>query len=108
MDLRGLPRELSGKESACNVGDLGLTTGLGRSPGEGKGYPLQCSGLENPMDCIVHGFAKSWTRLSNFYTLTLTMQCHKQCSLLDKPYVSTCLLLAFTLSVLAKTLFVVV
>ena len=40
-----------GKESTCNVGDLGLTPGLGRSPGEGKGYPLQCSGLENSMDC---------------------------------------------------------
>ena len=49
----------AGKESACNVGDLGLTTGLGRSPGEGKGYPLQCSGLENPMDCIVRGVTKS-------------------------------------------------
>ena len=41
-------------------------SGLGRSPGEGKGYPLQYSGLENSMDCIVHGVAKSWTRLSNF------------------------------------------
>ena len=40
--------------------------GLGRSPGEGKGYPLQYSGLENSMDFIVHGVAKSWTRLSNF------------------------------------------
>ena len=38
------------KESACNVGDLGLTPGLGRSPGVGKGHPLQYSGLENPMD----------------------------------------------------------
>ena len=40
------------KESACNVGDLGLIPGLGRSPGEGNGYPLQCSGLENSMDCV--------------------------------------------------------
>ena len=48
-----------GKESACRAGDLGLIPGLGRSPGEGKGYPLQCSGLENSMDCIVHGVAKS-------------------------------------------------
>jgi len=40
----------AGKESACNVGDLGLIPGLGRSPGEGKGYPLQYSGLENPME----------------------------------------------------------
>ena len=43
----------AGKESACNVRDLGLTPGLGRSPGEGKGYPLQYSGLENSMGCIV-------------------------------------------------------
>ena len=55
----------AGKESACNVGDLGLIPGLGRSPGEGKGYSLQYSGLENSMDCIVHGVTKSQTRLSD-------------------------------------------
>ena len=44
----------AGKESACNVGDLGSMSGLGRSLGEGKGYPLQYSGLENSKDCIVH------------------------------------------------------
>ena len=49
------------KESACNVGDLGLIPGLGRSPGEEKGYPLQHSGLENSTDYVVHGVAKSWT-----------------------------------------------
>ena len=49
------------KESACNVGDLGSIPELGRSPGVGNGYPLQYSGLENSMDCIVHGAAKSWT-----------------------------------------------
>jgi len=54
------------KEPACNVGDLGSIPGLGRSPGEGKGYPLQYSGLKNPMDCIVYGVAKSWTQLSDF------------------------------------------
>ena len=43
--------------SACNVGDPGSTLGLGRSPGEGKGYPLQYSGLENSMDCIVSPWA---------------------------------------------------
>ena len=48
-----------GKEAACNVGDLGSISGLGRSPGEGKGYPLQYSGLENSMDCTVLGVAKS-------------------------------------------------
>ena len=49
-----------------NVGDLGSTPGLGRSPGEGKGYPLQYSGLENSVDCIVHGVTKSRTGLSDF------------------------------------------
>ena len=48
-----------GKESACNAGDPGSIPGSGRSPGEGKGYPLQYSGLENSMDCIVHGVTKS-------------------------------------------------
>ena len=61
------PGGTAGKESTCNVGDLGLIPGLGRSPGEGKGYPLQYSGLENSMDCIVHGVTKSWTRLSDFH-----------------------------------------
>ena len=62
----GFPCGSAGKESACNVnvGDLGLISGLGRSPGEGKGYPLQYSGLENSMDCIVHGVAKSQMRFS--------------------------------------------
>ena len=57
----------AGKESTCNVGDLGLIPGLGRSPGEGKGYPLQYSGLENSMGCISHGDAKSQTQLSDFH-----------------------------------------
>jgi len=65
--LLGFPCGSTGKESTCNVGDLGLIPGLRRSPGEGKGYPLQYSGLENSMGCIVHGMAKSRTRLSNFY-----------------------------------------
>ena len=56
------------KNSPCNGGDLGLIPGLGRSPGEGKDYPLQSFGLENSMDCIGHGVAKSQTRLSDFYT----------------------------------------
>ena len=65
--IRGFPYGSAGKESACNVGDLGLIPGLGRSPGEGNSYSFQYSGLENSMDCIVHGVAKSWTRLSNFH-----------------------------------------
>ena len=56
-----LPGGSTGKEPAFNAGDLGLIPGLGRSPGEGNGYPLQYSGLENSMDCIVHGVAKSRT-----------------------------------------------
>ena len=49
------------------MGDLGSIPGLGQTPGEGKGYPLQYSGLENSMDYTVHGVAKSWTRLSEFH-----------------------------------------
>ena len=64
--IHGFPCGSAGKESACNVGDLGLIPGLGRFPGEGKGYPLQYSGLENSMDCIVHGITNSRTRLSDF------------------------------------------
>ena len=51
---------------ACSVGDPGWIPGLGRSRGEGKGYPLQRSGLQNSMHCIVHGVTKSRTRLSDF------------------------------------------
>ena len=67
----GFPGGSDGKESACNVGDLGLIPGLGRSPEEAKGYPLQYSGLENSIGCILHGVAKSQTRLSNFHSLSL-------------------------------------
>ena len=62
----GLPCGLAGKEYACSMGDLGLIPGLGRSPGEGKGYPFQYSGLENSMD-YVHGFAKSQIQLINLH-----------------------------------------
>ena len=51
----------NGKESACNAGVWGLIPGFRRSPGEGNGYPLQYSGLENFMDCVVHGVTKSQT-----------------------------------------------
>ena len=63
----GFPGGSAGKEYACNVGDLGLIPQLGRSPGKGKGYPLQYPGLENSTDCIVHGVAKSWTQLSDIH-----------------------------------------
>ena len=65
--LLGFPCGSAGKESACNAGDLGSIPGLGRSPGEEKGCPLQYSGLENSMDCIVHGVTKSQIWLSDFH-----------------------------------------
>ena len=61
------PGSSAGKESTCNAGDPGSIPGLGRSAGEGKGYLVQYSGLENSMDCIVCGIPKSWTQLSNFH-----------------------------------------
>ena len=64
---KGFPCGSADKESACNVGVLSSIPGLGRFPGEGKGYPLQFSGLENSMYCIVHGVTKSRTQLSNFH-----------------------------------------
>ena len=70
----GFPGGSDGKESACNARDRGLIPGLGRSPGEGNGYPLPYSCLENPKDrgawrATVHGFAKSRIRLSDFHSL---------------------------------------
>ena len=75
--MLGFPCGSAGKEFSCNVGDLGSIPGLGRSPGEGNGYPLQYSGLENSMDCIVRGVAKSQTRLSELhFTSLLACYCH--------------------------------
>ena len=68
----GFPCGSSGKESTCNVGDLGSIPGLGRSPGEKKGYSLQYSGLENSMGCVAHGFAKSGTWLSDHQVYALS------------------------------------
>ena len=78
--LVGFPGGLEVKASACNAGDLGSILGLGRSPGEGNGNPLQFSCLENPMDggawwATVHRATKSWTQLSDF-TYSLTLQPH--------------------------------
>ena len=70
----GFPCGSAGKESTCNDGDLGSIPELGRSPGEGKGYPLQYSGLVNSMDCIVQGVTKSRTRLSDFHTFTFNQR----------------------------------
>ena len=63
----GFSGSSAGKESACNVGNQSLIPGLGRSPGEAKGYSLQYCGLENSMDFIAHGFLKSRTQLINFH-----------------------------------------
>ena len=65
MPIEGFPSSSASKESACHAGDPGSIPGSGRSPGEGNSYPLQYSGLENPMDCVVHGVAKSRTQLSD-------------------------------------------
>ena len=62
---KGFPERSAGKESTWSAGDPSSIPGSGRSAGEGIGYPLQYSGLENAMD--VHGVAKSWTRLSDFH-----------------------------------------
>ena len=74
----GFPCDSAGKEYTCNVGDLVSIPALGRSPGEGKSYPLQYSGLENSMDYTVHGVTKSRTRLSDFHTFTIRYQEHHQ------------------------------
>ena len=86
----GFPCGSAGKESAWNAGDLGSIPGLGRSPGEGKGYPLRCSGVENSMDCIVHiikglwevgrqwnmhrKYTKTWGMYKNLKTLSIFSQ----------------------------------
>ena len=68
IGIWGFPCGSAGKESACNAGDLGLIPGLGRSPGEGKGYPLQYSGLENSMDCMTTGLLINVHCLSRLMT----------------------------------------
>ena len=88
----GFPFGSAGKEPACTEGVLGLIPGLGRSPSEGKGYPLQYSGLENSMSCIVHVLPKSQTQLSDFHFVSLHWVSSKgpfesyKCYLFDKKY----------------------
>ena len=77
IDILGFPGGSDDKASVCNAGDLGSIPGLGRSPGQGNGSPLQYSCLENPMDrgawpATVHGVAKSQTWLSDFTSLHFT------------------------------------
>ena len=69
--IRGFPVSSVGKESACNVGDLGLIPRLGKAPGEGKGYLLHYSDLVHSMDCVVHVVAKSRIRLIDFHFCTI-------------------------------------
>ena len=85
------------KESACNAGDLGSISGSGRSPGKGKGYPLQYTGLENSMDYTVHGLAKSQARLSNFHFHMLSFHCVDYVLWWTKVFVC-CLICLFWLS----------
>ena len=66
------PDGSAGKEPACNAGDLGLIPGSGRSAGEGNGYPLQYSGLENSMDSIVHGVANEENLVLLFLCLSMS------------------------------------
>ena len=84
----GFPCGSDGKESACNVEDLGPILELGRSPGEGKGYLLQYSGLENSMGCIVHGFVESDTTEQ----LSLSLHFHIDNHLQINSYISFCLI----------------
>ena len=75
----GFPCGSAGKESSCNVGDLGFIPGCGRSCGEGNGYPLQYPGLENSSVCVVHGVAKSETQLSDFhFQLSAKQNCRRE------------------------------
>ena len=70
--ILGFPGGSAGNESACNARDLGSIPGLGRSPGERKGYPLQYSGLENSMDCMVHGVILFYFKLKQMYVYKKT------------------------------------
>ena len=83
----GFPCGSAGKESTSHAGDLGSIPGLGRSPGEGKGSPLQYSGLEDSMDCIVHEVTKSRTRQSDF---DFTFRCPHQGSFQTSPDKGSC------------------
>ena len=95
------PDSSVGKEFACSVGDLGLISGLGRSPGEGKHYPLQHSGLENSVDYIVHGVTRSQTQLSNFHFLSSSW-CFQILDMMPEFYLD-CLLFPLSSCILLST-----
>ena len=94
LELLGFPCGSAGKESTCNAGNLGLISGLGRSPGEGKVYQLQYSDLENSMDSIGHGVAKSQTQVSEFHSQSY---CEEQKARIKMffPKVCNCIVLGF-------------
>ena len=80
----GFPCGSTGKESASNAGDLGLIHGLGRSPGKGKGCPIQYFRLENSMDCIVHGVTKSHIHIGwNIQFGSVAQSCLTLCDPMD-------------------------
>ena len=83
MTEEDFPGGSDGKASVCNARDQGSIPGWGRFPGEGNGYPLWYYDLENSMDCIVHGVAKSWIRLSNFQFFTW---CHRELLVVGKNF----------------------
>ena len=99
LTLKGFPCGSAGKESTCNVGDLGSILGLGWSPGEGKDYPLKYSGLENFIDCRVHGVTKSRTRLSHSHFPSLHLGVFGPTPICTVPLTFCCFSLPFTLSV---------
>ena len=76
---QGFPGGSDSKESSCNVGDMASIPGLGRSSGEGNGYPLQYSGLENSMNCILYEVVKSQTQLSDFQFQDTFYICFRGC-----------------------------
>ena len=88
LPLLCFPGGLAGKESACKGGDLGLIPGLGKSPGERKGYPLQYSGLENPMDCIDHGIEESDTNERLSFPLLMSIVSFLACCFSGKTFIN--------------------
>ena len=85
--IQGFPCGSASKESTCNVGNLGSILGLRRSPGEGKGYPLQYSGLENSMDCIVRGGLK---KSDTTERLSLTHSLVSRTQLFNRSFGASC------------------
>ena len=89
FSISNFPCGSAGKQSTCNAGDLDSIPGLERSPGVGKSYPLQYSGLENSMDCTVHGVTKSRTWPSDFHFLhfhSLYLCLHPSLQIVSVPF----------------------